>query len=340
MLAVVGCSSEIQHAAKTTRNAPELTLAREPAELAGLEFPDGRHLDLGDGWEKTTVECSYRIKNVSDEAIKFRKAVSTTCGCTAGELSSEELAPGETCTLKVSLVLPDVAGEKKRYMATVHRQPADGPIRNIAFTADLTTKAAWFTIPADFTWRLTEDELKSFELGILGCRDRSTKILDVSTNLPNTTLTFAKTELDPLEPVVVHGQATEDLPAGRYEIVIKTDEPLRPERKVSVTVARDAAFRVMPGSVFLRKVKDTEHHFARMVVIRPNSAGPVECSVIDGLTYSIGEDQEYNDSQKMCVVELILDKAVADFSNADLVVSTQTSDGVRQECRVPTRIAE
>ncbi len=335
LFAACGCN-KVEMQTPVSRPTESLPVVNHDA---GLEFLDGRTLDLGTGWENAHVKCSFRIRNASDQVVMFRKAVTTTCGCSAGELTSPRLQPGETTTLTVSLTLPATAGERKRYSATVHRELADGSLSNIPFIADIVTKAAWYTVPETLNVRLADSESRMINLNVFGSNGRTTNIVRVTSTVPHATVKYSSQKLDPHESVTVDCALPAEVTDGTYSLVIETDDELLPQRRIRLQIHREAAFDVMPKSVLLRRYDTDYRYVGRITVVAPETAGAIRCVGPGGMRCNVGSDREFERGRKMSPVDLEFEGMPSEFSGEDLVVSATTADGNVMEYRVPIRIA-
>ncbi len=308
------------------------------APLDELVFPDGQHHDLGDGLENENITCSFRIQNPSNETIRFRKAVSTTCGCTAGQLSSDSLLPGQTTKLKMTLSLPPVAGESKRYSATVHRVLDDEKISNIQFTVDARTKAVWYTVPNQLNCRIIDSKLAHIEFGVLGSIDSQATITGVSTTLPGTEFSFDRPELDSLEPIRVTGNVLGNVPEGKYQIVIQSDDVKLPERQISIEVRHDSSCDVVPRSLLLRKPDNSSYFTGRITVIAVKPAENLSWDDRDDLLCTI-TSQVTSGNRTVSVMEVSYNGESEQFREGALTLKLALPDDGVKKWEIPVRLA-
>lgn len=331
---VQGCQSE------SARPVARAQPSRHARGIDGLEFPDGRDLDLGEGWENEYITCQFRIKNVSDHPVSFRKAASTTCGCTAGELSLSRLMPGETTVLTVSLNLPSVAGERKQYAATVHRELDDGTVANVSFVTEIVTSAAWYTVPAEVSVRLNAAESRTVKLNVFGSRDCVANIVGTSTTVPGGNVRHAAESLDPFRPVSVTCEIPADAGEGKYQILIQCDDKRFPQRSITVRIGREATFQALPASILLRRSGPDGQFAGKVTILVPGSAGDLQVTGPEGLNCEVGPWREYQAARKMSVVNVTYDGLPSDYAGEEIVVRAVDANMGKVELPIPVRIID
>lgn len=333
----VGCETQpVNNSVEVQANEQSTVLAAD----FGLEFPDGRTLDLGSGWENAEVKCQFRIRNSGRKTIDFRKAVTTTCGCTDGTLSKPQLPPGETTMLNLTIALPSSAGSQKRYFATVHRVLDDGTLGNIGFAVDVITNAAWYFVPESVTYRLTEGQSRSISLNVFGSENRHSRIIGATSTIPDAVVTFGSGKLDPLVAQQVLCDVPPNTPAGKYEIIVESDDDIVKKRLVAIELLRLVKVEILPQSVFLRRVKGSTLYTAKMTVISPKLAASINCIVPEGLRYSIGEPHDFEGGRQMSVVNLSYEGIPERVADRNLVVTVDVPDEPPISCEVPLRIQD
>ncbi|MBI5789824.1 MAG: DUF1573 domain-containing protein [Candidatus Schekmanbacteria bacterium] len=73
------------------------------------------HLDLGQFQPGETPKGYYLLKNVGDETLVIRK-IEPSCGCTAAVMKSQEIPPGQSEKIEVSI---DTTGKENKIEKTV-----------------------------------------------------------------------------------------------------------------------------------------------------------------------------------------------------------------------------
>ncbi len=76
--------------------------------VAGAATPriavDVPHFNFGEQPNNLTIEHAFEIRNDGDAPLKIER-IRSSCGCTVGEVSSYQVAPGETATIAASYKL-------------------------------------------------------------------------------------------------------------------------------------------------------------------------------------------------------------------------------------------
>lgn len=101
-----------------------------------IEIVGGDTYDFGivsSGTKK--VETTLQIKNIGNDNLKISK-IKTSCGCTKGDISTENIAPGEIATLDIKVKLPNRSGLFSKTV-TIHSNDSDNPKKVIRIVADL-----------------------------------------------------------------------------------------------------------------------------------------------------------------------------------------------------------
>lgn len=258
---VMGCNSQHAppHVSGEYPSDPESKTNVNPeSSVVGLTFPDGNVKDIGVVWESSVADCAFRVTNTSTHPISFRNGVTTTCGCTSGTLSPTTLQPGETGTLSISVSAPPEAGEQKEYVATIHRELENGGLQNLSFFISVMTKAAWIVRPDALSARIGSRGGQELKLNVVTSNDRSLNLKSIGSTLPDSICSGEIGIIPPDSSRMVTLVVPETAEEGRYFLTLTTDDENVPIKTIPVQILREAAIRVVPRSLVLRKV-DADH---------------------------------------------------------------------------------
>ena len=238
------------------RTSPIANIASTPVATSelGLEFPDGRVKDVGEAWENTRLNSEFRIKNSSNELIRFRDAVTTTCGCTSGKLSSAVLQPGEVATLTVAIAITDEAGLRKQYKATIHREDVNITKRDVSFVVVASSMATWKVSTQSMALRVKADEGSEAVFGIRGVFGRPVALLDVESNISGAELEFEPGLLSAEISKEVRLRVLKGTTEGQFRLKVRTSDQDVPNRNIAVRIVADHAIRVVPTNLLLNLV--------------------------------------------------------------------------------------
>jgi hypothetical protein len=251
------------------------------------------------------------------------------------------LEPGETLVLRVSLTLPPVAGEKKMYQATVHRLLDDAEQSDLKFTAVATTKAHWFTVPRELNVRLLEKESREFRLSVIGSASESISIQNIESNLSEAGFSLTSKALHSTNPVTLTGKIGANVPAGKYQLVLKTDSQLLAERTLRISVTREPIFEVRPRVAVFREAGAIGRFSAKCAVVKPAHSRQMVFQTVEGLDVEIGPDRPYGEGRVICDVEFHWEGGSSQHSALPpkLEVSLDEGSGTHLTATVSLRMA-
>ena len=309
----------------------------------GLAFPDGNLKDLGEVWESSVADCSFRVTNTSTHPIAFRDGVTTTCGCTSGTLTPTTLQPGETGTLSISVSAPPEAGEQKEYAATIHRILENDELQNLRFFITVITKAAWTVKPDALLARIGPTEGQELKLTVETSNDRPLNLKSIVSTVPdavcNGEIGMIPADSSRMITVVIPETAEE----GRYFLTLTTDDKNVPYKMIPVQILREAAIRVVPRSLILTKVaadSDATSGQGKFVVTYPGTAAGVTLEFSDGIVAQVvsGEPVDFEQDKKRSIIEVTISDPPA-ASSLEATVCVQLVDGtiLREPVKIRTR---
>jgi hypothetical protein len=84
--------------------------------------------DAGESWEGEVVSHTFTFTNTGDAELKISR-VRTTCGCTASNLSSDTIAPGESGEIKASFNTRNYRGKKSQPVYVTSNDPANPTVQ-------------------------------------------------------------------------------------------------------------------------------------------------------------------------------------------------------------------
>jgi hypothetical protein len=310
---------------------------------SGLFAPNGFSADLGEFWEATQVTHRFSLKNVSGELVRFRNAVTTTCGCTSGRLSRTELQPGEVTEIELVIQVPPTAGEDRKYAAILHREMSDGLLRDIAFTVSARTRPVWTVVPSFLLVRPSSDSSEPVQahVNVFGSLGRESQILDVTCSISGATVSFERGPLDHAQPSSV----TLSIPAGtrdgEYRLTVTTNDELVPQRSLPVTIQCQSRLIVAPGTLAMRRRLPDGGFSGQLTVLVRDSEAQIECTGSDSLKCVVRPAVTSSGAIAKHQVEVTFSGHPESLgSDVELSVTAKTATGPIAVTRVPVRFVQ
>jgi hypothetical protein len=100
--------------------------ARPPAAPAGPRIAvEPTSFDFGSALPQKTLTKEFSLKNLGSAELVI-ESVSTTCGCTVGQLETRTLKPGMSVPLRVSLETRSYSGALQRAVLIRSNDPTRG----------------------------------------------------------------------------------------------------------------------------------------------------------------------------------------------------------------------
>lgn len=96
--------------------------------------------DAGDSWEGEVVSHTFTFTNTGNAELKISR-VRSTCGCTASNLSSDTIAPGESGEIRASFNTQRYRGKKSQPIYVYSNDPANPTIQLLLETTVKTVAA-------------------------------------------------------------------------------------------------------------------------------------------------------------------------------------------------------
>ena len=121
-------------ATKVTKTAKAV-----PAKGPRIVVEPAEH-DFGKAQQNKTLTKEFRLKNTGTEELVIGE-VATTCGCTAAQLTTKTLKPGDSTPLVVNLETRTVSGKLERYVMVSSNDPENKQLQ-VKVTADVAAPAA------------------------------------------------------------------------------------------------------------------------------------------------------------------------------------------------------
>lgn len=116
--------------------------ADEPIDnpAPSIEFKETVH-DAGESWQGETVSHVFTFTNTGDAELAISR-VRTSCGCTASNLSSDRIAPGESGEIRASFNTRGYRGRKSQPIYVSSNDP-DQPTVQLRIETTVKTLAAF-----------------------------------------------------------------------------------------------------------------------------------------------------------------------------------------------------
>lgn len=143
--------------------------------------------DFGIIPEARKVTEQFAFRNAGSEVLKITN-VKASCGCTAGTLAKDILAPGEKSTVEISFDPEGKSGSVRKYIKFTTNSPVD-PVKTIYITANI--EALWDFQPRTVRFLFDEDGFEdgrtTGEFVVLNRGEKILSILDVTSSNRNIT---------------------------------------------------------------------------------------------------------------------------------------------------------
>ena len=178
---------------------PVYLYAQPKMEIIGGESKD---------WGKVTIKQSpvkhkLVLKNVGNELLKITK-VKPTCGCTTAPLNKDELKPGESTTVEISMSVQGVSGKMHKQIGIECNDP-NRPYVNFMLMADVVMPLT--VSPTTYL------PFKDLQVGV----ETQAKLKIKNTSEGNITLTEIKTNIPELKVNLKRNQVLK--PGQEVELV-------------------------------------------------------------------------------------------------------------------------
>lgn len=106
-----------------------------PSTSAPRIAVDPAGFDFGSALQERTLHKEFSIKNFGGSDLVI-EGISTTCGCTVGQLDTKTIKPGASVTLRVSLETRASSGAIQRSVLIRSNDPAHASVE-VKLTADV-----------------------------------------------------------------------------------------------------------------------------------------------------------------------------------------------------------
>ena len=189
-----------------------------------LVIPSGTTLNFGDIWSQSAQRL-VAIRNRGNDTLLVTN-VSASCGCTGVLMSNDHIAPGDSGTLAITFDASRFDGAVEKYVSFESNDKQNAKVV-ITFHANI-HKTLQFD-PSHFYLLTSPDSVQSGEINIHNASTRSIRILSVSAEPDQLTLTTNGTEIGPGEDMTLTG-TPKSLNPGTYrgDIVVTTNHPEMP----------------------------------------------------------------------------------------------------------------
>ncbi len=192
-----------------------------------ISFAETVH-DAGEVWEGEVVSHTFVFTNAGNEELEIT-GIRTTCGCTAGILSEEKIAPGETGKLRATFNTRGYRGRRSMPVFVSSNDPRN-PVYRLRLEATVQN-------PATFTPRnlnfgaVPHGKSAAGELNLV-FDDRETSILGISTHPAFFQARIvgrdeSGTGDEAAEPIRFEVALSEEAPVGRHRgsLTVRIDHP-------------------------------------------------------------------------------------------------------------------
>jgi len=211
-----------------------------------LEVAEPVH-DFGTVEQGAHVDHSFRIRNVGDQALRLDH-VKSTCGCTIGSLPGQDVAPGATAFVTVSLDTARLAGQTTKTV-TVYTNDPDVPVQPLALTGTVRSDLVLSPTPLYVGHVRAGEPIRREILVRPGRPDGSAQVSLVETDGPAVRASIEPGPDAGTQRVVV--DLPPDLPPGRFDgaVTLRTTSATQPVVTVPVFGTVDSDVAVLPPQV-------------------------------------------------------------------------------------------
>jgi hypothetical protein len=194
-------------------------------------------IDLGPMLSHRTADRTISIRNSGDEPLVI-EWVETTCGCTAAELATKELAAGQTAPLHVTFNSEDSQGPQRK-LVRIHSNDPQTPICELTLTADVHVPVTLKPNKRRFDFgRVRPEKAKSQQLSFLSTDVDELHIEPADYPAQVYTLDLEPGYEDDPHQVLLRISIADDAPAGSHRdfIQLSTNVPDQPTIDLEVEV--------------------------------------------------------------------------------------------------------
>lgn len=234
--------------------------------------------------EGEVVKAAFNLKNQGSSALLIKK-IFPACGCTVAEMTSKEIAPGKTGTLKVNFDTSGFHGQKIKTVRLFTNDPKRSTVvlsiqgkvkRDIEIEPSrlyfgATVKGSNKTVSANIT--------TSKGVSILGIIPRSDDINVVEKNIPG--------------GIRITAKLSDDVPVGilRNRIVVKTNSKHNPVLNIPVFARVEGDLNMNPSDVSFGLIDGPlGQDVVTKVRVKNRSAKPVKILSTKSNTASVKTD--------------------------------------------------
>lgn len=243
-----------------------------------IEFKEEIY-DVGDTWEGEKASHTFSFKNTGDAVLLIKK-VKTSCGCTATNLSSKEIEPGETGEIKATFNTRRYHGKQSK---TIYVSSNDSKHPTVRLKLQTTIKSA-----ASFSPR-------NIQFGEILRGEKITRIIELIpevdpikiTELTATPEVFTARILedekvnaeknsddDSSRPIRIEVSVSSKAPIGRYNgnLIAKIDHPRVSSLSAHLYLRVKGPIKFSPRMLFFDKNAQKNQSVKRVRITR--SKGP------------------------------------------------------------------
>ena len=217
--------AEGAEATEETAEGEEEVAEEEATGAPNIEVDEPSY-DFGEVETGETIEHTFTVKNSGDAELVISR-VKPSCGCTVANISSKNLAPGETAEITASLNLKGRKGRQRKSIRVDSNDP-DAP-QTVLFiegtaVSDITIKPERVlfnqidgTVPVSETIEITAAK-----------EDGSFNVTEVTSTSEDFTTELETVEAGKSYKLTVTTKAPLDKPMARATIQVRTDNPKQP----------------------------------------------------------------------------------------------------------------
>lgn len=205
-------------------------------------------LDFGERLESESVVHTFTLENVGDTTLDIHR-VQTSCGCTAARLEAQQIAPGETTPLLVTMDLMGRHGLQEKHVVVQSNDPGT-PVLQLTLRG---TAIALIDIEPRYVIfeSIADDAIHEQNVTLRATRGPAFKVLSAACDPPRFSVETASSEDSQVHTITI--RTTPDMPYGYHngKLTIRTDHPARPELTLPIRCHVAGPLIVAPNQIVL-----------------------------------------------------------------------------------------
>lgn len=235
---------------------------KRTAELsAQLQSTEGTVVQLGVVDEGTDIEGSFSVWNAGNQPITVNSKIGVSCSCTGAQINKTVLGGGESARVSFKLSPPGLGEGTAKF--TVF--PANDGVSPLTVTASYFVRTRWDVTPTRMVLSGKPLSKTEAECRVRSGTDPGFRVISVTNSSPSVEIgEVGGRPGDRVFPFSI--RVALPFQHGQFQTwsVIRTNDPVIPERRIPVMVCVQPAVVAEPSRLLLR---DDQVHAIRLICV-------------------------------------------------------------------------